>query len=251
MQLKTRWSEVYQSENYGKSLTRPAGYVIHFDLLRQDWVKFNIATQERSRVKKLTLLLCCLLMTTPVWAQDDPGETVTPPASGNGGFGGPVLKVTEIDDKFGLLIGGRGGWVFNHVFVVGGGLYSLLRDVEIEDSGFERDLEFAYGGLELELIIVPRQRLHLSIQTLLGFGGLTDRTQRFDRFGQFDSRFNGPDDSFLISEQGLNLVWNMKTYMRIGLGGSYRFIRGVELAGLSNSDLRGPSAVLSVKFGRF
>ncbi len=185
-----------------------------------------------------------------VWAEENQKKTSIGDPVKRGGFGGPVLKVTEINDVFGLMIGGRGGWILNHTFAIGGGFYGLLRDIGVEDSRFERDFEFAYGGLELEYIIAPRRVIHLSVQTLIGFGGLTDRERSFDRFDEFN-RFDGPDDSFFIAEPGLNLIWNMKTYLRIGLGGSYRFIRGVGVEGLHNSDLSGSSVILIFKFGRF
>ena len=194
-----------------------------------------------------------LTLVAPLWAGENPEETAIDKPGESGGFGGPVLKVTGINDVFGLIVGGRGGWISKQTFAIGGGFYGLLRDIETEDSGFERDFEFAYGGLELEYIIAPRQVVHVSVQTLIGFGGLTDRHQNletFDRFDEFD-RFGGPDDTFFIVEPALNIMWNMKTYLRIGFGGSYRFIRGVGITGLHNSDLSGSSVVVTFKFGRF
>lgn len=169
----------------------------------------------------------------------------------SGGFGGPVLKATRINDVFGLMIGGRGGWFYKHRYAVGGGLYGLLRDISPPDSERNRDFEFAYSGLELEYIIAPSQDVHFSVQTLIGFGGLTDRNQLFDRYYYDEySRFGGPDDSFFIIEPQLNIVWNMKTYLQIYFGGSYRYIRGVEIEGLNNSDLNGYSVVVTFRFGR-
>ena len=81
--------------------------------------------------------------------------------------------------------------------------YGLLRDIEAETSDFEREFEFAYSGLELEYIAAPSKDVHLSAQTLIGFGGLTDRNQRFyyDRYDYDEyGRFGGPDDTFFIIE---------------------------------------------------
>ena len=198
----------------------------------------------------LILSLGFFIIAIPVWTQDNQMRAPTDRTAPNGIFGGPVLKVTEINNVFGLIVGGRGGWICGHTFIIGGGLYGLLRDVEVDDAGAERNFEFAYSGLELEYIILPRQVIHLSVQTLIGLGALTDRERHFDRFASFNN-FDGPDDSFFIVEPGLNLMWNMKTHLRVGLGGSYRFIRGVGLEGLSNSDLSGLSTTVIFKFGRF
>ena len=150
-------------------------------------------------MKTLTIFLFCFMLTTPLWAEEDLKETETGKPSNGAVFGGPVLKVTQINDVFGLMVGGRAGWIYKHRYAIGGGFYGLLRDIEVEvpypsERGFEfaydgvefeyipdsleREFEFAYSGLELEYIAAPDRDVHLSVQTLVGFGGLTDRYQR-------------------------------------------------------------------------
>ena len=203
-------------------------------------------------MKKLTIFLLFFILTASLWAEEDVKETKAEKPKTSGGFGGPVLKVTQINDVFGLMVGGRAGWIYKHTYAIGGGFYGLLRDIEVETSGFEREFEFAYSGLELEYIIAPSRDVHLSAHTLIGFGGLTDRYQRVVPYYGYDEygRFGGPDDSFFIIEPGLNIVWNMKTYLQIYFGGSYRYIRGVGIEGLDNADLNGYSVMVTFKFGR-
>ena len=203
-------------------------------------------------MKKLALFLFCFILTTSLWAEEDVKEASTEKPSESGGFGGPILKVTRINDVFGLIVGGRGGWIYKHTYAIGGGFYGLLRDIEAETSGYEREFEFAYSGLELEYIIAPSQDVHFSAQTLIGFGGLTDRYQRVVPYYGYDEygRLGGPDDTFFIVEPQLNIVWNMKTYFQIYFGGSYRYIRGVGIEGLDNANLNGYSVVVTFKFGR-
>lgn len=203
-------------------------------------------------MKRFAFVLFFFMLLPSLWAEEEVRETAADKPSNSGAFGGPVLKMTRINDVFGLMVGGRAGWIYKHTYAIGGGLYGLLRDIEIEvpDSP-EREFEFAYSGLELEYIIAPSQDVHLSVQTLVGFGGLTDRYRRFDSYYYDEfSRFGGPDDSFFVVEPQLNIVWNMKTYLQIYFGGSYRYIRGVEIEGLDNSDLNGYSVVVTFRFGR-
>ena len=202
-------------------------------------------------MKKLALFLFFFILATSLGADEDVKETAAEKPSESGAYGGPVLKVTQINDVFGLIVGGRAGWIYKHKYAIGGGFYGLLRDIEVEvpDSP-EREFEFAYSGLELEYIVAPSRDVHLSAQTLIGFGGLTDRYQRVYYFVDDYSRYGGPDDSFFIVQPGLNIVWNMKTYLQIYFGGSYRYIRGVEIEGLHNSDLNGYSVVVTFRFGR-
>ena len=203
-------------------------------------------------MKKLTLFLFIFILVTSLWAEEDVKETKAEKPKTSGGFGGPVLKVTRINDVFGLMVGGRAGWIYKHTYAIGGGFYGLLRDIEVETSSFEREFEFAYSGLELEYIIAPSRDVHLSAHTLIGFGGLTDRYQRVVPYYGYDEygRFGGPDDSFFIIQPGFNIVWNMKTYLQIYFGGSYRYIRGVDIEGLDNADLNGYSVVVTFRFGR-
>ena len=203
-------------------------------------------------MKKLALFLFFFILITSLWAEEDLKETPTEKPSNSASFGGPVLKIAQINDVFGLMVGGRGGWIYKHTYAIGGGFYGLLRDIEVEVplTGSQRDFEFAYGGLELEYIIGPQRDIHLSAQTLVGFGGLTDRYQRtyvyYDEYG----RLGGPDDSFFIVEPRLNIVWNMKTYLQIYFGTSYRYIRGVGVDGLHNADLNGLAVAVTFRFGR-
>ena len=204
-------------------------------------------------MKKLTIFLFFFILITSLCAEEAPKETTAEKPRNSGSFGGPVLKVTNINDVFGLIVGGRGGWSYKHTYAIGGGFYGLLRDiaVEVPDSDFQREFEFAYGGLELEYIIAPRQDIHLSTQTLVGFGGLTDRYQRvYVYYDEYGGRLGGPDDSFFIIEPGLNIVWNMKTYLQIYFGASYRYIRGIGVEGLDNADLNGLSVAVTFRFGR-
>jgi hypothetical protein len=44
---------------------------------------------------------------------------------------------------------------------------------------------------------------------------------------------------------------NLTTWMRADLGAGYRFVSGISINGLSNSDVAGPVAGLTLRFGSF
>ena len=201
-------------------------------------------------MRKLGVLLCLLIAAASGWAQDDIDEPSVIEPIQKGAFGGAVLKLAEINDEFGLLIGGHGGWIINPSFSVGGGFYGLLRDIEVEGESSAEELELGYGGLELEYVVISVHRLHLSAQTLIGFGGLTSRVRNFSRFNTSLNQggFGSPDDSIFIVEPGLHLLWDLSTNVRFGLGGTHRFIRGVGIEGLENSDLSGASMTLTFTY---
>ena len=174
-------------------------------------------------------------------------ETLIQGGVDSGGFGGPVLKFTEIDDQFGLLVGFRGGWIVDHTFVLGAGLYGLANTGSFDrtgSGGFRNRLFMGYGGLEMEWVISSDRIVHISLQGLVGAGGVgfedevgccTDETA----------------DAFFIAEPGANVILNVHKVFRIGFGGSYRFVHDVDLAGLTDESLRGWAGILIFKFGSF
>ncbi len=52
-------------------------------------------------------------------------------------------------------------------------------------------------------------------------------------------------------EPSVNIVVNITSMFRIGLGTIYRYIHDVELKGVNDKDLRGLSGVLTARIGRF
>jgi hypothetical protein len=49
----------------------------------------------------------------------------------------------------------------------------------------------------------------------------------------------------------VDLELNFSRHFRIGIGGSYRYVNGVNLFGLTDGDLSGPAAKVNFKFGHF
>lgn len=195
-------------------------------------------------MRRLIVLLFLFIMGTPAQAQD---ETLISGKIESGGFGGPVLKITEINDETGIMVGGRGGWIINHTFVIGGGGYGLANDIKAKDIISEQKLylDMGYGGLEMECIINSSRLIHVSFHTLIGAGGINyeGHGRRFD--------YDDDSDAFFVAEPGANLMLNVTEFLRVGVGASYRYINGVDLQGFNDSDLDGASANLTLKFGKF
>jgi len=163
------------------------------------------------------------------------------------GFGGPVLKVTKFRGDVGLLVGGRGGWIINHAFVIGGGGYGLTTNVDAPLSNHY--LNVGYGGGMMECIVLSDKLIHLSVNTLIGAGGVGYRHRNWDDWDWDDERDFG--DSFFVAEPGVDLILNVTRKFRIGMGASYRYVYGVGSRGLSDADMSGLSATFTFKFGKF
>jgi hypothetical protein len=163
----------------------------------------------------------------------------------HGGFGGPVVKFTQVDGAFAVLSGGRGGWIIDHRFVLGGGGYGMVTRHKakglVDTSGESisgQDLEMGYGGGILEVIIASDQLIHFSTELLIGAGGVTTSE-------------GSEDDAFFVAEPGVNLMLNITKFFRMGFGASYRFTAGAKFGEIDSGDLSGGTAVLTFKFGSF
>lgn len=197
-------------------------------------------------MKVPVIFLVAVLFPAGLGAQEE--QTLFNGPMHHGGFGGPVVKFTSVADHFGVFVGGRGGWIINHSFVLGGGGYGLANpgDFTLIQDGTERRLGLGYGGLELEYIHRWADLAHLTLGVLVGAGGASWYDWRHQDWGYDDHT-----DAFFIAEPAASLEVNILRFFRLGFGGSYRFVDDVELIGLSDADLKGASGTLTFKFGSF
>ncbi len=195
-------------------------------------------------MKKTVIIFVACVMVTPVLAQE---ETLISGQLEYGGYGGPVVKFTTINDDWEVMVGGRGGWIINHSFVLGGGGYGLVTDVEalhIDSSG-DVVLELGYGGGMREYVGKPNELIHYSVSLLIGGGGVNYIREITD------TRLYSDADAFFVLEPEVNFMLNITTHFRAGFGAGYRLIGGVDLAGLSDSDIGGLSINMVFKFGDY
>jgi hypothetical protein len=163
----------------------------------------------------------------------------------SGGFGGPVLKITPLAGATGVLVGGRGGWIINHTFVVGGGGYGLVNNILADTPGPNggRYIDFGYGGVELEYIMQSERLVHFSVGVLIGGGGVGYRDEYNATYG--DSR------GFFVMEPWGEVHLNIVRFFRISAGASYRWVTGADSPVASDSRLSGVAGILTFRFGSF
>ena len=182
------------------------------------------------------LSMALLLAVRPAAAQ---GQQAADGGFASGGFGAPVLKFSEMADQFATFAGARGGWVANHRFVVGAGIYALVNTVDTPDL-IEPISQFVYGGLELEYVGLHTSPVHYSVLVFVGAG----RRWRTDE--------PDPDhDEVWVVEPALNLELGPASFLRIGVGAGYRFVGRVTSGDVTNADLSAPFGALTFKLGSF
>ena len=102
-------------------------------------------------------ILVVLFMTTGFLAAQE--QVLFGRITSHGGFGGPVVKLSQFDSNLGVLAGGRGGWIIGHKLTLGGGGYGLANDIPVLYDGTDstRYLDFNYGGFEMGIIIASNR----------------------------------------------------------------------------------------------
>jgi len=208
-------------------------------------------------MKKIIVLLVALLTAQFTFAQEN--TLLSSGVTSSGGFGGPVAKYTQLNNQSAFILGARGGWVVNHSFIIGGGMYGLVGNVSVDtkigdiiykDSDY---LRFGYGGLELEYIFAPMNVVHVSIYTLLGVGGASYRNYDDNYFGEdeYYSNHSMMRNPVFVAEPAVNMEVNITELFRVDLGVSYRYVSNVDYQMITAEDLRGISGILTFKFGKF
>ena len=196
-----------------------------------------------------------VVLSTQVFAAE---ETLFSGDLSHGGFGGPVVKFSQVNGVNSILLGGRGGWIINHSYIIGGGGYGLVNDIKVpgvyDEHGTQANLEFGYGGLELEYIGRPNKLVHYSMYVLLGGGGISntiwdDDSKDYDN--RYHNNYNIEDDAIWVIEPALNVTLNVTSFFRISAGAGYRYVTGASLTGTTNSDLSNTSFNLTFRFGKF
>ena len=198
---------------------------------------------------KVVVPIITLLLAVSVYAQE---ETLISGEIESGGYGGLEVKFGEINGEWEVFVGGRGGWIINHQFVLGGAGYGLTTHGETTPGivfpyyNIDR-FEMGYGGVLLAYIVNSDKLIHLNIETLIGGGGISQYTgdNTYPYYEQLES------DAFFIAEPGINFELNISKRLRFATGASYRFTSGVEYLNLEDADISGPSINLMLKFGKF
>ena len=191
----------------------------------------------------------------------------------NGFYAGPELKAFPILNDIGAAIGGRGGWIINNCFSIGGAGYGLVSEVKSDNVNFRyynnttsawQDtlmtgyLHIGWGGLFLEYINSSSSLVHFTVNALVGGGNAgyseermhnMDNNNMWQRDGEFRSNNH---TEFFVFEPGASAELNVTDFFRISAGVSYRMVsRMGTLGNLKASDLSAVSGNLMFKFGLF
>lgn len=167
-----------------------------------------------------------------------------------GGYGGSLIQLSNINNDWGIIIGGKGGVVINRRFAFGGIGKSLVNSIDFlgdDLNGNENaslSLSYGAGGIFVEYISKLESPIHFSIPVNFMGGGVSVEDATSD-----DSEIES--SGIFVIEPGINLEFNVSKYFIPGISLSYRQVFGSSLVNLSDQDISGVSIGLMFKFGNF
>jgi hypothetical protein len=104
-----------------------------------------------------------------------------------------------------------------------------------------------YTGFVPEYTINSNKLFHVAVGALIGGGGV----MKNERYKGLDETENFDFSGFFVGEPQVNLEMNITSYLRLAIGGSYRFVSGSKTTGITDEKLSGPAAHFTIKAGRF
>lgn len=198
-------------------------------------------------MKKHTLLTLFLLILTALSAQaqeEDEPQVLFSEIDQVSGFGGPLFQFGSINGETTFYTGGGGAVLLNRRFWLGGygmGMTSKASFINPADVRF--DVDFGHGGFWLGYIFAPNKVVHLNLQTMIGWGGASYQNTR--------TGFDTDEDGVFVLTPQLEVELNLTNWMRVGVGGGYQIVSGLDLPDMKSDFLDTPMGMLSFKFGWF
>jgi hypothetical protein len=216
-------------------------------------------------MKKLIIIAFAAVCIFPAAAQErNNPETLIQGDISSGGYGGVDVKGAQIKGKNAVLIGGRGGWIVNSTFILGGGGYGMVSQLSVDSiagvPGASHHVEFGYGGLILSYMMNSDKLVHLAGHVLVGAGGVSYKEYGMEDDehhigGVFSTSFWPSQveqhSVVFVLEPSAEVELNISEHIRAALGASYRYVSGVTVPNLKDSDFSGAQIQFGMKFGNF
>lgn len=151
------------------------------------------------------------------------------------GFGGLSYVNTTLVGDWTSEVGGLGGGFINENFYVGGCGFGLSQKKE----GYEYDM--GYGGLMLGYLWGGNSKTSINFYVLGGYGGISEDANDIKK----------ESDDFWAVRPAVEVDFHITDWLRIGVGGGYRWVTGSNISSLDNSDLSAPFGSITFRFGNW
>jgi hypothetical protein len=174
------------------------------------------------------------------------GERATLFGDGGEGFGlhfDVSLKTTAVDNRAGLMMGTTIAPIIADRLQLGLTWHWLVTP-QFTNLGPRRfNLEYNYGGFQMGVFVVRRGFFRLMVGGVVGGGSACIDDERLNECYSKASLFAG--------EPEVTAIFSLLKFMRISIGGGYRFVVPQRWSGPSGQELGGPTGTIALQLGAF
>jgi hypothetical protein len=158
-----------------------------------------------------------------------------------GGFGGPIVEYSTVNDQAIVDVGGGGGLLINDFFIGGYGMGSDVGTLQIDGASY--DLEMSHGGVWLGYSYKSHKLIHPYISVRAGGGELTAENTSTTKF----------DDRFFVVSPDIGIELNLARWFKVVATAGYRFtnMENVDIPNVSDNAADSFTAGLTFRFGLF
>lgn len=187
------------------------------------------------KMKKLFALLAITAMTLSASAQKTKNQV--------GGYGAGVAEITWVDGQTALNLGGYGGVLLNHKFMIGAAGNNIFFKHSV--NGKKENFQLNYYGLYSEYRFKPADRVHMSVGLIGAMGW-----QENNFYDAHKTTKKDGDYTFVVQPK---FAVNVKitSFMQVQAYGSYRVTGNTNSTYYSKSNYNGAAAGASLVFGGF
>ncbi|ULQ55932.1 outer membrane beta-barrel protein [Flavihumibacter rivuli] len=161
-----------------------------------------------------------------------------------GGYGAAVTEITAIDGNAALSVGGHGGVLLNHNWLVGISGYTTFFSKQMEQG--KAKLRFNHFGLYGARHFQPSKPVNLSVGLMVGAG-----TVELNNQSELEKGNKRDGDWTYVIQPDINLNVRIFRYMKVQARAGYRFTGDTNGAIYTRSNLNGATAGIGLLFGSF
>jgi hypothetical protein len=162
-----------------------------------------------------------------------------------GGYGAATAELTKISGDPALSLGGNGGIILNHKWVLGLSGSNILFNEKSDELKIK--YQFNYYGLYSEYRFIPERKVNVSIGLTGAMGWLEQESRNAD--GEMKMKKEGDFTYVIQPKVGINVT--VTKFMQVQVYGSYRFSGDTNVNNFSSKALNGTSAGVGLFFGSF
>jgi len=172
------------------------------------------------------------------------------------GFGAFHSKFSQMVGEDIVQLGISGGVILNDNLIFGVAGYGTANEFSVRGNTTHENVyaDAGYAGLLTGYIFKPKKMIHLGFPVLFAVGNieLRDKVNLSTNDGFKTKNVFIENSPFLVIEPGVSVELNIAEFLKIGLGGSYRFAGSMNLENpVDGSDLDSWSVDLTITGGKF